>query len=228
MEYRLFLSDLPKRAWDNYTGHHFKHDVSALLTVCWAVFVVPVERLDLLIEPKKLNAKGSPSKDAASGHKDVIQLVEDWESLKSKTVKEVLGQTFGSEEGLFTPKNDPRTGRGGPRPGSQKWLEAVRGYHERSDDPKFGEVVKCLRHGLSHANIWTDPPSDGGQEKQIERIVIANFPTRQKGQGPPTVLILHHLTLHLLAERFVKWLKGQSSLTQIGAMSVSRERERAA
>lgn len=48
MEYNYLPADLPVRAWEAYENYPSKYDVSLLLSIAWAVFVVPTERMDFI------------------------------------------------------------------------------------------------------------------------------------------------------------------------------------
>jgi hypothetical protein len=86
-----------------------------------------------------------------------------------------------------------------------KWIESQRQQATPTPDPAMDSVLRCLRHGLAHANIWTDPPTDDSVGLgQIQRIVIANY-------KPGTLhldkaIVLTPNTLHTLADAFVRWI----------------------
>ncbi len=218
-DYQTFVADFPIRAWKNYTRSYQKptkccrYEVTALLTACWAVFVVPCERLELL-------GKSHPSSDRHQESQRICDLVEKWCELKKKSLCDFLpeGQTALTANVAVQEWEWFQTVTGCDVKGfsgGMKWIENQRKQATPTPDPTMRSVLKCLRHGLAHTNIWTDPPTDDSVGlAQIQRIVIANY-------KPGTLhldmaIVLAPNTLHTLADAFVRWIDDVPDRIKLG------------
>lgn len=215
MDYRLFLFDLPKRALEHYKSDPSvkdkTHDVTLLLTMCWAVFVVPIERLDLL------ESRESPARDSEFNSESVKKALDDWCIFKNKSVRKIVAAQPSDLLFVKKAKSLSLQQAGEIAPGSEGWFAALKNEN-KVDDILVYDILTCLRHGLSHGNIWTSPPTDGRGDMEIENLAIANYPPHSRC---PSILVIKPSVLLNLAEKFVSWLEKNTQLAGIGSMAMS-------
>tara|TARA_R110002111_G_scaffold162975_2_gene229316 strand:- start:681 stop:1307 length:627 start_codon:yes stop_codon:yes gene_type:complete len=187
MEYNYLPAELPVRVWEAFEEYKIgQNEVSLLLSVAWAVFVVPTERLDFIASKSPHHAGDADSETGIPK-----KLVGLWEEKKAKLVLDIK-----NPEGIYSIKN-----RDTLEPaGTNDWRSQILDKDKLETQQTYAELVSVLRHGLSHGNIWTDK-----NEEHIKNIYIANYPPNMG--LPVKVLHVTASTLYTLVDEFVEWYR---------------------
>lgn len=186
MEYNYLPAELPTRAWEAYEEYKGKREVSLLLSVAWAVFVVPTERLDFLEKPNEHHAQDSV---ANIGMAD--KLVAIWKKKRDDIVDGLQ-----DKDGIYTVADRSTL----PRAGSNDWFAKVLEAGKACAQPKYSDLLPVLRHGLSHGNVWTD-----NEQEAIQNIYIANYPPN--ASHPIQVLRIQSCAFYSLISDFIDWYR---------------------